>query len=371
MNKSNSFIEKFLNRPSLIFSFLTLFIFLGIVGYNKINHKLFPDSNYPQVAVVITQAGASADSMATNIAVITEEELYTLDEVRRVYSTTIDEVSVINAEFEYSKDVNTAANDVSNAIDKIRSKLPKSITSLQIIKITAETPPILTIALSSKNSAVSLEDIRELAQIKLKKEILKIDGVSNVEIFGGYKKEVQVVVDKEKLEALHLSLGQIIAVLGLNNRDFAAGFITNDKSRFLLKASLKRDSINALKSLNITPNIVLEDVADITISHFENSAQYYGNTKKAIALSIQRTQNSDILKTTDKIEQKLEKLKNTYQNISFEVSDTQAETIMQSTENMFESLRDAIIMSTIVVFFFLASFRQVLEIGRASCRERV
>jgi len=121
MNKSNSFIEKFLNRPSLIFSFLTLFIFLGIVGYNKINHKLFPDSNYPQVAVVITQAGASADSMATNIAVITEEELYTLDEVRRVYSTTIDEVSVINAEFEYSKDVNTAANDVSNAIDKIRS----------------------------------------------------------------------------------------------------------------------------------------------------------------------------------------------------------------------------------------------------------
>jgi len=147
---------------------------------------------------------------------------------------------------------------------------------------------------------------------------------------------------------LHLSLGQIIAVLGLNNRDFAAGFITNDKSRFLLKASLKRDSINALKSLNITPNIVLEDVADITISHFENSAQYYGNTKKAIALSIQRTQNSD--------------LKNTYQNISFEVSDTQAETIMQSTENMFESLRDAIIMSTIVVFFFLASFRQVLVV---------
>lgn len=362
MKKTNSFIETLLKRPSFVFSFLALFIFFGIVGYNKINHKLFPDSNYPQIAVVIVQHGASAKSMASNIAVNVEEELYTLDKVRRVYSTTIDEVCVINAEFEYAKNIDSAANDVANSLDKIKGQLPASIVSPQIIKITSASAPVITLALSAKESSISLENIRELAQTKLKHQLLKIEGVSDVEIFGGYKKEIQILVDKQKLEVLNLSLGQLMAVITANNQDFAAGFISNETSRYLLKASLKKESIQALKELYITSTIQLKDVATISFSHYENSAEYFGNSKPAIALSIKRGENDDIVKTIQNVEAEIEKFKKLYGNINFEVSDTQKDTIVQSTENMFESLRDAIIMSTIVVFFFLASFRQVLVV---------
>ena len=360
--KSNSFIEGLLNRPSFIFSFLTLFIFLGIVGYTKINHKLFPDSNYPQIAVAIVQPGASAESMATNIAVDVEEEFYTLDKVRRVFSTTIDEVSVINVEFEYEKDIDAASNDVSSSLEKIKNKLPSTILAPQIIKITSATAPILTVAVSPKKDDISLENIRELSETKLKQILLKIDGVSNVDIFGGYEKEIQIIVDKDKLEAFNLPISQIIAVISANNKDLAAGFITNEKGRYLLKASLKRDNIYALKNLSITPSIKLQDVADVTISHYENSAEYFGNGKKAIALAVQRGDSADIVKTIERVEKVMKSLKSTYQNLNFEISDTQKDTIVQSTTNMFESLRDAIIMSTIVIFFFLASFRQVLVV---------
>ncbi|MDD2790887.1 MAG: efflux RND transporter permease subunit [Sulfurimonas sp.] len=362
MNRSSSFVEKLLRRPSLIFAFLTLFIFFGIVGYTKINHKLFPDSNYPQIAVVVVQNGASAKSMASNIAVNIETELYTLNEVRRVYSTTIDEVSVINAEFEYSKNIDSAANDVTNALDKIKSQLPSSIKSPQIIKITAATAPVMTLALSSKESSISLENIRELAQTKLQRQLIKVDGVSNVEIFGGYKKEIQIIVDKQKLEAFHLSLPEVIAAISANNQDFAAGVIENETSRYLLKASLKKDTLQNLESLQITDALQLKDFAQVTLSHYDNSAEYFGNLKPSIALSIQRGEKSDILKTIANVEKEIEIFQNTYKNINFEVSDTQKDTIVQSTENMFEALRDAIIMSTIVVFFFLASFRQVLVV---------
>ncbi len=362
MKKSNSFIEALLNRPSFIFSFLTLFIFLGIVGYTKINHKLFPDSNYPQIAIAIVQPGASAESMATNIAVNVEEELYTLDMVRRVFSTTIDEVSVINAEFEYEKDIDAASNDVSSSLEKIKSKLPSTILAPQIIKITSATAPVITIAVSPKNDTISLEDIRELADTRLKQKLLKIDGVSNVDIFGGYKKEIQVIVDKDRLEALNLNISQVIAVLSANNKDLAAGFVTNEKSRYLLKASLKRDDINSLKELAITPAVTLRDVAEITLSYYENSAEYFGNGNQSIALAVQRGDSADIIRTIDLVEKEMDNLRGTYQNLNFEVSDTQKDTIAQSTTNMFESLRDAIIMSTIVIFFFLASFRQVLVV---------
>ncbi len=88
--------------------------------------------------------------MASNIAVPIEEELYTLDNIRRAYSSTIDEVTVIRAEFEYIKDIDTAVNDVTNALSKIRAKLPKDIREPQIIKITSATPPVCVVAMSSK-----------------------------------------------------------------------------------------------------------------------------------------------------------------------------------------------------------------------------
>ncbi len=358
-----TWVERILKKPHIIISFLALFLMMGVMGYNKIHRNLFPNSNYPEVAMVIVQPGASAKTMASNIAVPVEEELYALDEIRRAYSTTIDEVTVIRAEFEYAKNIDTAVNDVTNALSKIRAKLPKDIKEPQIIKITEATAPVLVVAMSPKEgSGLNLEDVRDLAAGEIKHKLLKTQGVANVDIFGGYEKELQIIVDKEKLDAYHLSLGQVIATLQKNDNEYAVGFITNTEHRYLLKSQGKRDKVAKLKALWLTPDVKLSDVAQVYFGHYENSAAYYGNGKPAIALSIQRTLSADVIKTIDTVEEMMTKFKQRYPNISFEVTDTQKETIEQSTTNMFESLRDAIVMSTIIVFLFLASFRQILVV---------
>jgi len=363
MNDNSTWVERLLKKPHIIISFVALFILAGITGYGKIHRNLFPNSNYPEVALVIVEPGASAKSMASNIAVPVEEELYALDEIRRAYSTTIDEVTVIKAEFEYSKNIDTAVNDVTNALSKIKSKLPKDIKEPQIIKITEATAPVLVVAMSpKKNSNLSLEDIRDLASGDIKHTLLKTKGIANVDIFGGYQKELQIIIDKDKLDSLHLSLSQVIATIQKNDSEYTIGFITNDKHRYLLKSTAKKDKVTKLKELNITPSIKLKDVAKVYFGHYENSAGYFGNSKEAIALSIQRSISADVIKTVDKATAIIENFKEKYPNINFEISDTQKDTIEQSTTNMFESLRDAIVMSTIVVFLFLASFRQILVV---------
>lgn len=360
---SGSWIEKVLRKPHIILAFLALFILTGITGYNKMQRNLFPNSNYPEVALVIVQPGASAKTMASNIAVPVEEELYALDEIRRAYSNTIDEVTVIRAEFEYSKNIDTAVNDVTNALSKIRAKLPKDIKEPQIIKITEATAPVIVVAMSPKRDTVlTLEEIRDLASSDIKHKLLKTKGVANVDIFGGYEKELQIIVDKDKLDSYHLSLGEIISTLQKNNNEYAIGFVSNQEHRYLLKSQGKRDTVPMLNSLMLTPVVKLSDVAEIYFGHYENSAAYYGNGKAAIALSIQRSLSADVIQTIDKVEEVIAEVRSRYPNINFEVSDTQKETIVQSTENMFESLRDAIIMSTIIVFLFLASFRQILVV---------
>jgi len=363
MKESSSWIEALLHRPYFIYSFLVLFLFLGIVGYQKLDRKLFPDSNYPTVAVVIVNPGASAKSLAANVSVVVEEELYTLDKIRRVYSTTIDEVSVINAEFEYTKGIDAASSDVSNALDKIKGDLPTSILPPKILQITSATAPIITIALSPKDgSKIPLSDIRQLAQNELKHKLVKLHGVSNVDIFGGFDKELQIIVDKEKLDQYGLDISQVMATIKSNDNDYAIGFITSQRDRYLLKSEGKRDTVSELKSMHITPDITLGDISKIYFGNYENSALYFGNQKEAIALAVQRGLNADVVRTIELVEKEIEVLKEKYPSLNFEITDTQKDTIVQSTTNMFESLRDAIIMSTIVVFLFLASFRQVLVV---------
>ncbi len=362
MKKDFSIVSFLLGRPYFIFSFLTLFLFLGAVGYNKIDRKLFPDSNYPTVAVVAVQPGASAKSIATNVAIPIEEELYTLDKIRRVYSTTIDEVSVISAEFDYAKDIDSATSDVSNALDKIKSKLPSSILAPQIIKITSATAPIVTYSISSKDGSIPLEDIRQLASTKIKHDLIRLEGIAGVDVFGGYKKEIEVIVDKNKLDKYNLDIATVVAKIKANDNDFAIGSITSQSSKYLLKSKGKRDKIAKLKEIGITKDIKLSDIAKVYFGHYENSAEYYGNAKHSIALAVQRADNADVIKSIDLVQKEIDKLKQKYKNLEFTITDTQKDTIVQSTDNMFESLRDAIIMSTIVVFFFLASFRQVLVV---------
>ena len=117
-----------------------------------------------------------------------------------------------------------------------------------------------------------------------------------------------------------------------------------------MKSPGKKGTIEGLRALRLTPDLTLGDVSRIYFGHYENTAAYYGNGRAAIALSIQRGLNADVIKTVNRVEEKLEHMKTTYADLNFEITDTQKEIIVQSTKNMFESLRDAIIMSTMVVF---------------------
>lgn len=353
-------VKSILSRPFFIYSFLALAIFLGINAFFKIDRKLFPNSNRPQIAVVITQSASSAKDMATNIAIIVEEELYTLENIRRVYSSTIDEVCVINAEFDYEKTINDASSDVQNSINKIRSKLPVDINEPQIHKITAATAPIITIGVSSQN--ISMIDIRELVKNDIKKEFLKLEGVANVDIFGGFKKEIQVILDKHKIDSLNLGFSNIIQTIQNHNKDYAIGSMENETNKILIKSTNQKDSLKDLSMLEISKGVYLRDIASINFTNYTNSASYNGNGKNSIAMAIQRNLSADVISTIKNVEKELQKIQKQYPELNFEITDTQKTTIEQSTSNMFESLRDAIIMSMIVVFIFLASLRQIFVV---------
>ncbi len=358
-----SLTEYFLKRPHFVLSLIFAFSFLGIIGFFNIKQKLFPDANRPSVAVVIVQKGASAKDVAENIVIPVERALYTIDKIRSVSSVSNDEVAVITAEFEYEKDINQAIVDVQNQINKIKSKLPKNIKEPQIYKLTEATQPVMVIAVYPKDDSISLADVRQIVENQIRDKLLKLKEVSNVDIFGGYKKEVFIKIDKDKLNKYQIPVSLILEKIQQTNVDIPVGFIVSKNGEYLLKSENKAESLYQLKNIYITKDIKLSDVAKIQYSYYTNKSLYIGNGKKAIAIAIQRQITGDSLKTINQVKQILPELKAQFPQLGFEITDTQENIIKLSNLNMLEALRDAIIMTSIVIFFFLSNIRQMIIAG--------
>jgi len=357
----NSIVKAILRRPFFIYSILSLTVFAGIYGFFNIDRNLFPNSNRPEIALVVISPSSSAQDIAQNVASVIENELYTLDNIRRVYSSSADEVTVIKAEFNYGKEFSQAATEVKNAFDKVRAQLPQNILEPQIHKITEATAPIVVIGLSSQT--LNLAQLSQLAQDDLKNSFLSVNGVANVDIFGGYKNEITIEIDKQKLDAHGLSFAKVYENLSAQNKDYAVAIIDNDTNRYLLKSSKQTHTLQDLQNTVVAKNIRLSDIATIAYAPKPiKGALYQGNGNDAIALSIQREVDASVVTTIENVEQKIRSLQPLYPQVNFAITDTQKTTIEQSTSNMIESLRNAIAMSMVVVFLFLASFRQIIVV---------
>ncbi|WP_293446428.1 efflux RND transporter permease subunit [Persephonella sp.] len=357
------FLEYILKRPHFILSVILSLSFLGIVGFFEIKQKLFPDTNRPTISVVFVYPGASAKDVAENIAIPVEERFYTIDKVRTVSSVSKDEVCVVTVEFEYEKDIEKASVDVQNEINKIRSDLPKGIKEPQIYKITEATQPVIVISVYPEDKNLSLTELRQIAENQIKNRLLKLKEVANVDVFGGYKKEIFIQIDRKKLNKYNLPISTVISKIQQINNDIPIGILSDSSNTFLIKSINKAKNIEELKNLYITPSIKLSDIAVIKYDHYTNSSLFYGNGKPAIALAVQRQPTGDALKTIDAVKRLIPELKKEFPSIGFEISDTQEKIIRLSNLNMLEALRDAIIMTAIVIFFFLSNIRQMIIAG--------
>ena len=359
------FTEKYLQRPYLVTSFLFLAVFIGIIGFRKMPINLFPDSDYPQIAVIVPYPGASARDVEDKVTRLIEKELNTIDQLRKVSSSTKDEITAITAEFEYTKGLEAGATDVANALKKIEGQLPADTRPPQIFKISKATQPDLILALSPKaSSPYDLAKIRQLADNNIKEDLLRISEVANAEVFGGYNPELAVAIKPDRLNGYGINITQVIAAVSAQNLNIPNGLIIREKDQYILKTqgelARKEDAENIIVAHIGGGDIRLKDVADLIPSYQERQSLYHGNGKPAIGISILRSPTGHDMDTIRAVEKALPALKAKYPLINFEVADTQKDLIEKSVGNMVNALRDAIIMTVFVIFLFLSDIRGMI-----------
>jgi multidrug efflux pump subunit AcrB len=356
-----NFVDFVFRRKYLIFSIFGVLTVLGIIGYFTLPKKLFPDIERPHVVIVTRYPGADAENVATYVTIPIERRVQTISLVRRITSTSLDGVSSIDVEFEYGKNPNGAVVDVINELKKV--KLPKRVLPPMVFKKTSSTPPVIVVGVyPKKGSHLSLADVREIAENQIKDKLQLLPHVRNVDVFGGYQKEIRIELNPEKLKEYNLSVADVFRVVAANNQNIPIGVLIGPKNQITLKLLGQATHVEQLKNLFVTPIVKLSDIATVKVGHADPRSFFFANGHEAVALAVQRLEGGDYIKTINEVESLLPKLKKEYPELEFTIADTQKKITLTSFYNMLEVLRDSVVYTLIVMFLFLANTNLTLGV---------
>ena len=348
----------FYKRHYTLYAIIAIFFMMGVVGLVTLPKNLFPDSNPPEVVVITSVPGATAQVAANTVAKPIEQEVARLGLVTDVSSVSVPNYSIVKIDFGYEKSLNAAAVDVSNALSIVKAKLPANANPA-VYTVGAFTMPVDVISLSPKNSNINLEDIRKIADSFIKPHLLSNPEIGNVEVFGGYQSAIDIEVDPFKAKKYGVNFETITKAIRVLNHDMPIGFIKGKDSFYTVTFYGERDNIEKLKQLPILPNVKLKDIANVSWSYKKRTSGYIGNGKESVALSIQRAPSGSVLDVSNAARAEMKKLEVKYPNINFEISDTQRTLVEQSNSNMLGALRDAIFYTLIVIMLFLGNLRAI------------
>lgn len=354
--------EYFYKRPYLLYSIIGAFFIMGIIALITLPKNLFPDANPPQVIVITSVPGATAQIAASTVSKPIEQEISRLGLVTDVSSVNVANYSIVKADFEYKKGLNAAAVDVANALSIAKTKLPSGANPA-VYTAGDFTLPVDVIAMSPKNNNITLADIRKIADGFIKPYLLGNQKIGNVEVFGGYESAINIEVNPFKAKRYGVNFETITKAIQALNRDMPIGFIKGDNDFYTVTYYGEKDNIQKLKQLLIMPNVKLSDIADVSWSYKKRTSGYIGNAKEAIALAVQRAPGGSVLDVSKATRAEMKKLQVQYPNINFEISDTQRDLIEQANDNMLEALKDAVFYTLIVIMLFLGNFRAIIAAG--------
>jgi len=356
------FISWILARPQAILALFAFVIFGGIVSYQSMPLNLFPDSNRPTVSVITSWPGATAKDVAIEVTHPIEVRLSAIDGVRRVTSTSRDEVSAVQVEFEYGIDISTAATNVTTELPRVTGLLPLGVRTPLIFKITEAARPIVVLAATpAKGYDLDLSQIRRIVENPVRDELLNIPGVAEVEVFGGDRRQVSIDLDRNKLEAFSITPAVVARALNGSNISKPAGLVHRNGYRLLLTAKalarLPDDLAEILIPLPGGTHIRVGDLGTVKWGASDPTSLYHGNGKPAVAISLLRGDNGNASVVIATIEKTLPRITKDFPMLSLKIADTQGRLIHQTVDNMLESLREAVIMTLIVILLFLNNSR--------------
>lgn len=232
------------NRPvTTSMLFLALVIF-GLLAYTRLAVNLMPDVKYPALTITTVHYGATPEEIESEITDRIEKELAALGGLKQLRSFSMPDVSAVVVEFDLSKNLDEALDEVKSKLEIVIPFLPKAIERPTVQAFSFTDYPVLDLVVSGDFPNSEMYDYVEQ---EIKDRLLQIDGVSKIDIEGGEVREIRILADKRTMYEVQTNLTDLSAYLGLSNIKLSGGEFNNQHRAFKVETEQQFKSIDAIR----------------------------------------------------------------------------------------------------------------------------
>jgi HAE1 family hydrophobic/amphiphilic exporter-1 len=310
-------IFAFVVRRPILFGVLFIAVLMGgVFAFVNLKIDLLPTVNLPNVSVVVVNPGMSSADVEERITRKLERAFTDLGGLDRIKSISRESVSEILVEFRYGeRDIDAAAIEVQRRINEVRDELPATIEEPLVRKLDPATRPIMTLTLSAQG--LGLRDLREFAENRIKRRIETIDNVARVTVNGGLVRQINVLIDRDKLASYGLTMDRVWQTLKYSNANIPAGELKRDRdplasvARTIAQFDSTRDIRDTvIATINGAP-ITVEDVARVVDGHKEPRGYATLNGVPAITLDVKKQTGTNTVEISDTVRREVDAIRAT------------------------------------------------------------
>lgn len=351
-----------IRNPVIPIVFFIGLMIAGVVSFMRMDIQQMPDIEFPVVIVQIAQPGAAPTEIETQITQRVEAAVRSISGVKTISSTASESNSSSFIEFQIGEDINSAVNEVKNAVDQVRSELPDGILEPQIFKATTTSDPIAYFATTSDD--MTLEQLSWFIDDTVAKRLLAIDGMAKVVRQGGVDREILVTLDPARMQAMGVSASQVNLALRQINVDAAGGKAEIGGSRQSVRVLGGAQTAFELSQTDIAlgggRTIKLADIARVSDSFGEKDSIAKFDGQQVVTFEIARARGASDVSVYDTTIEALEALEAEHPGVSFQLMFTTVKYTRSSYTSSMEALVEGAILAVVVVFLFLRDWRATI-----------
>lgn len=357
-------IELSIKRPLIVFVLFAIIALLGIVTFNLLNINLMPKFQANVITIATVYPGASASEVETSVSKKLEDVLSSLENLDKIKAISQEGVSLITLELKSNADVNVAVEDAQRKVNAVMADMPADVKTPTISKFSADDMPIMRIAVTAQLDPASLY---KLTEDKIQPRLAKLQGVGQISLIGGNKREIRVNIDQDRLKAYNLSILQVLQAIQKANQDFPTGKVEENDKQYTVRLSAKFSSLEQLKNTAITvgnngSRILIKDVAEIEDGITDITQINRLNGKTSIGIQVQKQSDANTVLVAKLIKEEIKDIEKEYgsEKLKFEIASDNSTYTMDSVNAVVEDLGLAVLIVSLICLIFLHSLRSAL-----------
>ena len=352
-------------RPVTVVMVVLLFLILGGIAITNIPLELMPDLNLPVAVVVTEYEGAGPEEIESLVTEPIEEAVQAVGGVNSVMSISGEEESMVIVEFNWGTNMDFAVQDIREQIDQVYEHLPDDVQDPYTIEYDPTEMPILEYGFSSENR--DLAELRSLVDDEIVSELERIDGIAAIDIVGGLEREIQVILNSNRMRTLGISTEDVMESIYASNLDLPAGDVVwEEQDQLMLRVLGEFDNLEEIKDVVVPAGdrvYYLEEIAEIKDSYKDMDQTIRVDGQDSVGISLQSEAEANTVRAAERVKTELAEITEEYDDLTVANIFDESNYVLEAISTV---VGDAVlggILAIIVLYLFLLNVSTTIIIA--------